>query len=49
MSKFFAVYRRKRRKARFWRKPFGWIESTIHLSLNINMSTEGTKEKRNWG
>jgi hypothetical protein len=46
MSKFFTVYQRKRRKARFGRKPFGWIESTFHLSTNINLSTEGTKRKK---
>jgi hypothetical protein len=43
MSKFFAVYQRKRRKARFWRKPLGWIAIAFYLSTNINMSTDGTK------
>lgn len=43
MSKFITVYQRKRRKARFWRKPLGWIEIAFYLSTNINMSTDGTK------
>lgn len=45
MSKFFTVYRRKRREARFWGNLLDGSKAPLYFSTNIDISAEDSKEE----